>query len=329
MPEDRGPHSAPHEKARHAPKAGGRGIGKHLIGRHGKFKRLPNVAKSKPKNGTCAFNCLATANCTIDGSRAFLAIRLVWRVDDNADVVAGLIRECRSRGVMIRSLKADREFFSTSVTNMLDAGGIEHQMPAVKATGVKRAAEEFREGKGDAASRHSIKSADGTRAEFTRVILKLDKGRFFTLATGRTVQCVQEFRNGDAAGAGALADECRIRRGMETACKDYESIRPRTTSSDESMRILLMLLPTFLLNAWVLAKSLLEKQEHGLTLTLKGLINRSIRWIKDFGLEAAAPTGHAPNPAPAVATHPIRIPQSKDCIVIGLMIRKSPLTGYP
>ena len=160
-------------------------------------------------------------------------------------------------------------------------------MPAVKTTGVKKAVEEFKEGKRDAVSRHSIKSADGTRAEFTPVILKRDKDKFFTLATNRTVQYVQEFKNGDATGAEAFAGEYRIRWGIETAYKDYESIRPRTTSSSESVRILLMLLPIFLFNAWVLAKFLLAKLDHSLTMTLKGLIKIFIRQINDFGLDAA------------------------------------------
>ena len=60
-------------------------IDKHLVCRYDKFDKIVNTIKSKYKNGTCDFNCLATANCTTDGSRAFLAARLVRRGDVNVE----------------------------------------------------------------------------------------------------------------------------------------------------------------------------------------------------------------------------------------------------
>ena len=41
-----------------------------------RFDRIVNTIKSKYKRGTCNFNCLATVNCIVEGSRAFLGAKL-------------------------------------------------------------------------------------------------------------------------------------------------------------------------------------------------------------------------------------------------------------
>ena len=57
---------------------------RHLVCGYDKLRKLVNVIKPKPKNQTCNFNCLATANCIADGSRAFLAAKLSsWKCTQN------------------------------------------------------------------------------------------------------------------------------------------------------------------------------------------------------------------------------------------------------
>ena len=130
-------------------------IDKHLVCRYDRFRRIVNTIKSKPKKGTYNFNCLATANCIVAGPRAFLAARLVRRGDVDVEVVSGLIADCRKRGIRIKSLKIDREFFSVDIMDMLEREGIPFMVPAIKTKGVKKAVEEFKDGRRKAASRHS------------------------------------------------------------------------------------------------------------------------------------------------------------------------------
>ena len=56
-------------------------IDKHTIPRYDKTYNMLNIITSKSKDGTYHFNCLATINCTVEGSRAFLGATLVRRID--------------------------------------------------------------------------------------------------------------------------------------------------------------------------------------------------------------------------------------------------------
>ena len=47
-------------------------IDRHLIPRYDMTCNMLNIITSKFKNGTYHFNCLATVNCIINGSRVFL-----------------------------------------------------------------------------------------------------------------------------------------------------------------------------------------------------------------------------------------------------------------
>ena len=56
-------------------------IDKHTIPRYDKTYNMLNIITSKFKSGTYHFNCLATINCTVEGSRAFLGATIVRRMD--------------------------------------------------------------------------------------------------------------------------------------------------------------------------------------------------------------------------------------------------------
>ena len=98
-------------------------IDKHLVCRYDRIDRIVNTIKSKYKRGTCNFNCLATVNCIVEDSRAFLGAKLFLRGQSNSQTISELIEGCRRKGIAIRSLKMDREFFAVDIMNMLDAAG--------------------------------------------------------------------------------------------------------------------------------------------------------------------------------------------------------------
>ena len=84
-------------------------------------------------------------------------------------------------------------------------------------------------------SRHSIDSGRDT-AEFTLIIQKRKNGHF-TLATNAMLGFES---GGGLTGAHGFAEQYRLRWGVETAYSNYESLRPRTTSRNESVRMLLL-----------------------------------------------------------------------------------------
>ena len=221
-------------------------IDKHTIPRYDKTYNMLNIITSKSRNGTYHFNCLATINCTVEGSRAFLGATLVRRMDSLSDTVSKLIDGCTKKGIRIGMLTVDREFFSTGVIGTLKSKNIQFLMPATRTKGIKKATSEFEAGKTDAVSQHILTSSVAGKGpeEFTLIILKGEdkKGRkvIHAFATSIPVDVVCGFNRDQMTGAEAFVEQYRARWSIEPGYRCIESMRPRTTSREESVRVLLL-----------------------------------------------------------------------------------------
>ena len=117
-------------------------------------------------------------------------------------------------------------------------------MPATQTKGIKKAIDEFKAGKRDVVSQHVLTSsgADKRQEEFTLIILERDdkKGRkvIHAFATSIPVDVVCGFKCGEMTGAEAFVEQYRARWSIETGYRCVESIRPRTTNREESVRVL-------------------------------------------------------------------------------------------
>ena len=175
----------------------------------------------------------------------------------------------------IRELeRVNRDLDSTnrdlaSSNQILTDKNIQFLMPATRTQGIKKATSEFEAGKRDAVSQHVLTSsgADKRREEFTLVILERDdrKGRkvIHAFATSVPVDVVCEFKRDQMTGAEAFVEQYRARWSIETGYRCMESMRPRTTSREESVRVLLLFAPILLFNAWILASHLLQRANTG------------------------------------------------------------------
>ena len=144
---------------------------------------------------------------------------------------------------------------SVGMINLLES--ILFMVPAIKTKGIKKAVGQSGKGGGV----HSIESDCG-RADFTLIIQRL------------LYACHQRH------GAGCSSQAAwRARRDSQNLYRDYESIRPRTASKNESMRILLLFFPMFLY-AWALVRHLLQYSCPGMHVTLKGF--RLFLALKEF-----------------------------------------------
>ena len=187
-------------------------IDKHTIPRYDKTYNMLNIITSKFKSGTYHFNCLATINCTVKGSRAFLGATIVRRMDSLSDTVSKLIDGCIKKGIRIGVLTVDREFFSTSVIGALRSKNVQFLMPATRTKGIKKAISEFEAGKTDAVSQHILTSSVAGKEpeEFTLIILEREdkKGRkvIHVFATSVSVDVVCGFKRDQMTGAEALVE---------------------------------------------------------------------------------------------------------------------------
>ena len=142
-------------------------------------------------------------------------------------------------------------------------------MPATRTKGIKKATSEFEAGKRDAVSQHILTSSVAGKEpeKFTLIILKREdkKGRkvIHAFATSVSVDVVCGFKRDQMTGAEAFVEQYRARWSIETGYRCIESMRPRTTSREESVRVLLLFTPILLFNAWILASYLLQRANPG------------------------------------------------------------------
>ena len=256
-------------------------IDKHTIPRYDKTYNMLNIITSKFKSGTYHFNCLATINCTVEGSRAFLGATLVRRMDSLSDTVSKLIDGCTKKGIRIGVLTVYREFFSTGVIGTLRSKNVQFFMPATQTQGIKKATSEFEAGKTDAVLQHVLTSSDAGKEpeEFTLIILEREdkKGRkvIYAFATSIPVDVVCGFKCDQMTGSEAFVEQYQARWSIQTGYGCAESMRPRTTSREESVRVLLLFAPIILFNAWILALHLLQRANSGKAqtkMTIKGVL---------------------------------------------------------
>ena len=187
-------------------------------------------------------------------------------------------------------LTADREFFSTSVIGTLRSKNVQFLMPATRTKGIKKAISEFEAGKRDAVSQRVLTSGDAGKEpeEFTLIILEREdkKGRkvIHAFATSVSVDVVCGFKRDQMTGAEAFVEQYRARWSIETGYRCIESMRPRTTSREESVRVLLLFAPILLFNAWILALHLLQKANSGKAetkMTIKGVRESFILLVRE------------------------------------------------
>ena len=151
-------------------------------------------------------------------------------------------------------LTVDRELFSAGVIGALRSKNIQFLMPATKTQGIKKATSEFEAGKTDAVLQYVMTSSDAGKEpeEFTLIILEREdkKGRkvIHAFATSIPVDVVCGFKRDQMTGAEAFVEQYRARWSIETGYRRVESMRPRTTSREESVRVLLLFTPIILFN---------------------------------------------------------------------------------
>ena len=254
----------------------------HDIPFYAKVMRKIFAVFSEYKRGTSEFNRLATLHCVVDGERLTLGVEVFKKeTDTNAIVVRRLLYRCRRRGIRMSSVTVDRGFHAVDVLEIIRGMGIPVVMPAVKLKRVKEAIAKYEAGEREAIAPHSMTSDSGQTTTYTLVIIKRErKDRAHMTEETRKLA---ELHDKDAqisdhyyvfattmpdswigGDPHRVADFYRRRWGIENSYKSYdklyEQMRPRTTSTSYSVRILLWILPLVLYNIWILARFMTVRQ---------------------------------------------------------------------
>ena len=256
-------------------------IDKHAIPRYDKTYNMLNIITSKFKSGTYHFNCLATINCTVEGSRAFLGATIVRRMDSLQDMVSKLIDGCTKKGIRIGNADSRQGilFYGYDRHAQIQKRTVFYACNEDKRH--QKGHKQFEAGKTDAVSQHVLTSSVAGKEpeEFTLIILEREdkKGRkvIYAFATSIPVDVVCGFKCDQVTGAEAFVEQYRARWSIQTGYGCAESMRPRTTGREESVRVLLLFAPILLFNAWILALHLLQRANSGKAqtkMTFKGVL---------------------------------------------------------
>jgi hypothetical protein len=233
---------------------------KHQIPRYDEGME-PFLVRGQQKAGTMKFETYATLQCVEEGRRAQVACAHVGILDDNADVIAGLLGQVRLHEVEVSLLLLDREFFSASCMARLEKGGQRYLMPCKLTRRTKDAIRECAQGKRRRVSRCTITSTEGREGAYNIVILPR-KGcekeedplkRYVAFATNIP-------RRFAMWNVRRLPDDYRRRWGIETGYAGVEGFRARTTSKNHALRLLYFYYALILYNAWLLANLIMARR---------------------------------------------------------------------
>lgn len=290
-------------------------IDEHDIPSYARVLGMTYAVFSRYKKGTKKFHRLATLHCTVEGHRLTLGVEVVRRGDDAAGTVQRLLWRARRRGIRMSSITIDRGFHSVDVIEAIKAMGIPLVMPAVKLARIKGAIKEYDSGERDAVSAHAITNSAGRSSSYTLAILKredLEKRyagmtpedrrladlhdkdarvrQYYVFATTMGMDWI----GGDPH---RVAEFYRRRWGIENSYKSYEAMRPRTTSTDYSVRILLWFIPFLFYNIWILARFMAARGRACTGARPPAALNLFVSMLLDAAnmQPAGNPGGHPPD----------------------------------
>ena len=237
-------------------------IDKHLIPRYDR-NNMDHLVYSEPKSGTKRFEAYATLqvvgeeeggpNAVLDGARFV-------RGDSNVEFVSRFMRTLGSCRMPVSLVLMDREFYAVDVMLAVSEAGRRFLMPAVKNSGIRRAILEHHDGRRDAASRYVMRNSSGRSAEFTLLVRPAGKAEGGgeeeeVEVTDRYVVFATNLPPGSAPRMmETLPEEYRKRRGIETGYRQFEQIRPRTTSRSGPFRWILFFVAMYIYNMWAIER---------------------------------------------------------------------------
>ncbi len=213
------------------------------------------VYRSQARSGTSHFHAYATAYVNYRGQRFTLALTVVERGEQMAEVLRRIFRKLSALGIATRLTLLDRGFWSVAVIRYLRRAGKPFLMPVVLRgrkpghadgpSGTRVFAARKRSGWG----RYTVKAADGTVA---RVALGIHC-RNYNGQWGRHGRqtLVYAFWGLEAPSTRWLRETYRKRFAIETSYRQAHQARARTCSRSPLVRLLLVGVALALRNVWV------------------------------------------------------------------------------
>jgi len=139
-------------------------------------------------------------------------------------------------------------------------------MPAKKTPGIKKAIIQYVNGDRESISEYTIRSASKHVESFTLVIISKPNPKKSDVTDQYLTFATNIPRHKIFWNVSQISEEYRKRWGIETGYACVGRFRPKTCSSNHSVRFLYFFYPLILFNAWIIANCLL-RNNHCITHT--------------------------------------------------------------
>jgi putative transposase len=215
------------------------------------------IYRSAPKSGTTHFHAYATAVVVHKAHRYTLALTAVQYGESMKEVVQRLLSIVRRRGVKIKFLLLDKEFFNVAVISYLRRAGHGFIIPAVprgrkpkpprKVTGLRALLK-----KKHGYYRHTLRSNVDGKQRTTCVTICVASKRYLHKKSGKRrrkklLYAVWKVR----LTPREIRETYRKRFGIETSYRQMNEARIRTCTRDPAQRLLFVGIALVLRNVWV------------------------------------------------------------------------------
>lgn len=221
-----------------------------LVPYHGKPAKDPNeIRRGEAKSGTTHFHCYASAYLIRNHQRVTLALTYVQAGDALSAVLTRLLDRLKALDVEPKRLYLDRQFFSVELLRLLKVKPFTTILP-VPVRGKRLRS--LLKGRQSYQTSYEVRSPKhGKEVVAIYVVCRYAKGR-----RGRhrvehlPYAVVGKFER----PVSAARQEHRSRFGIESSYRLGNALRPRTSSRDPKLRLLLVGLSAILVNLWVYLK---------------------------------------------------------------------------
>jgi hypothetical protein len=237
----------------------------HLIPYHGQpHKHANELYHSLPKSGTTKFHCYATACIVEKGFRYTLAATYVKGNESPVEVLKRLLLRMAERGLLIKTLLLDRQFFTVDVLVYLQACLIPFVMPLVlrgkkpkrkqtgrrKTHGRRQRAVKLRDFQKQAAGRYAYTWTVKKRSVSFQVVVAYKSYRHQKTGSRRVKKLLYAAWRVNGTPT-EIRDLYRRRFGIESSYRQLGLARIRTCTTDPVLRLFFVLVALVLRNAWV------------------------------------------------------------------------------
>ena len=216
--------------------------------------RGEELTRSKYENGTMYFERYMSVQCADEGAHLNLGALPVYMLDSVPEKVRQILAGCMRRGVRIRLVLLDREFFTVDAIRALNELGLDYLMPCSNRPGVVSAIREFAGGTRLAVSENRL-SGEGGSVSYTLVIDERRRRK----KDPKPDPPPEEKYIGFATSMPDI--DVRVyghRWVVETGYSKVEAMRPRTRSRNKGARIFCFLYALAIFNSWVMWGALLR-----------------------------------------------------------------------